>query len=102
MKPWSKSKGLSPSTGILLPIQEKSIPERGFRGKNAAGRAHRVIHRGDKIDDASILHDLQFGPRLDAEFLPEPGGDDDLPFRLHPDGSHGFPTSLIIRITFYK
>ena len=91
---------LSPSSN--LPIQEKPIPEGGFRGKRATGRAHRIIHRGDETDDAAVLHDLHFGPRLDTEFLPEPGGDDDPPFRQRPDGSYGFPTSRIIRITFYK
>jgi hypothetical protein len=89
-------------TGILLPIQEKPIPEGGFRGKCTAGSAHRIIHRGDEIDDAAVFHDLHFGPRLDTEFLTELGGDDDLPFRQYLDGSHGYPTFPSIRITLSK
>jgi hypothetical protein len=89
-------------TGILLPIQEKPIPEGRFRGKSAAGRAHGIIHRGDETDDPAVFHDLHFGPRLDAEFLPEPGGDDDLPFRQRPDGSQDIPTYPLICLTLSK
>jgi len=62
------ARSLSPSSN--LPIQEKPIPEGGLGGKGTAGRANRIIHRGDETDDAAVLHDLHFGSRLDAEFLP--------------------------------